>query len=215
MLEKEISADCRQYVWPDNYYMETDGMRRKEYLNEALKKEDSHENRLRQKLWEKRYTDARGRYDKADHFLRAWLDLPILVKDMKGIFGKSRVRKGVQEIRDTFLLDLLKENLENKDVWYREFVHLACFYIQVSTTDRSYTTTLFGIGKLPEDNLVKKIAADLCHKTITCPEILGFRKDQEVLAQAARDAFNLYYPWKEWIYEEAENQALSELRRGL
>ena len=109
MLEKEISANFRQYDWPDNYYMETDGLRRKEYLNEALKKEDSHKNRLRQKLWENRYTNARGKYDKADHFLRAWLDLPILVKDMKGMFGKSRVRKGVQEIRDTFLLDLLRE----------------------------------------------------------------------------------------------------------
>ncbi len=213
MLEREIKTGRQQYEWPDNYYMETDGMRRKGYLEEALEEEDSRENQLRRTLWEKRYTDARGRYDDADHFLKVWMDLPFLAKSKEGLFGKSRVRKGVEVIRETLLLDLLKENQDHREIWYREFVHFSCLYIQISKGDRSYSTTLFGIGKLPEDNLLRKIAADLCEKTITYPHALGFREDQELLARAAKDAFCLYYPGKEWVYEEAEKEAEKRTHR--
>ncbi len=207
MLEREMKTGQQQYQWPDNYYMETDGMRRKGYLDATTAEQDSRENELRHMLWEKRYTDARGRYDDADRFLKVWMDLPFLAKSKDGLFGKSRARKGVEEIRETLLLHLLKENPEYRDVWYREFIHSSCLYIQISKGDRSYSTTLFGIGKLPEDNLLRKIAADLCEKTIIYPDILGFREDQELLARAARDAFCLYYPGKEWVYEEAEKEA--------
>ena len=47
----------------------------------------------------------------------------------------------------------------------------------------------------------------LCRKTITLPEELGFREDQELLAQAAKDAFNLYFPGNEWVYLNAEVHA--------
>ena len=213
MLEREMKTGQQQYQWPDNYYMETDGMRRKGYLDAAPEASDSRENQLRHMLWEKRYTDARGRYDGTDHFLKVWMDLPFLAKSKDGLFGKSRVRKGVEEIRETLLLDLLKENRDHKEVWYREFIHFSCLYIQISKGDRSYSTTLFGIGKLPEDNLLRKIAMDLCEKTILYPDSLGFRDDQELLARAAKDAFCLYYPGKEWVYEEAEREAENRASR--
>ena len=213
MLEREMKTGQQQYEWPDNYYMETDGMRRKGYLDAAPEASDSRENQLRHMLWEKRYTDARGRYDGTDHFLNVWMALPFLAKSKDGLFGKSRVRKGVEEIRETLLLDLLKENRDHKEVWYREFIHFSCLYTQISKGDRSYSTTLFGIGKLPEDNLLRKIAMDLCEKTILYPDSLGFRDDQELLARAAKDAFCLYYPGKEWVYEEAEREAENRASR--
>ena len=211
MLEREMKTGRQQYEWPDNYYMETDGIRRKEFLDVALEGSDSRENQLRGMLWEKRYTDAQGKYDDADRFLKIWMDLPFLAKTKVGLFGKSRVRKGVEEIRERLLLDLLKESPEYEEVWYREFIQLSCLYIQISKGDRSYSTTLFGIGKLPEDNLLRKIAADLCEKTITYPHVLGFFEEQKLLARAAKDAFNLYYPGKEWVYEEAEKQAMENI----
>ena len=101
MLEREMKSGQQQYEWPDNYYMETDGMRRKGYLDAAPQESDSRENQLRHMLWEKRYCNARGRYAGADHFLKVWMDLPFLAKSKEGLFGKSRVRKGVEEIRET------------------------------------------------------------------------------------------------------------------
>ena len=169
MLERDAGQSVRQFEWPDDYYMETDGMRRKALLDQALAAEDTEENRMRLLLWNKRYTDHKGKYDGTDHFFRVWVDLPFIVRECNSFLGKRKAGKRRAEVLETRGLNIPEENPEYRDLWYREFVNFCSTYIQISRNDRSYSTTLFGIGAIPEDNLLKKIAADLCKRAIEYP----------------------------------------------
>ncbi len=207
MLERDAGQSIRQLEWPDDYYMETDGMRRKALLDQALAVEDTEENHLRLRLWNKRYTDGRGKYDGTDHFFKVWVDLPFIVKECNSFLGKRKAGKRKAEILEVLGLDILGEKPEYRDVCYREFVNFCSTYIQISRNDRSYSTTLFGIGAIPEDTLLKKIASDLCKRTIEYPGLLGIGENTELLALAAKSAFEGYYPGREEIYEQAEKEA--------
>jgi len=207
MLERDVGQSVRQFEWPDDYYMETDGMRRKALLDQALAAEDTEENRMRLLLWNKRYTDHKGKYDGTDHFFRVWVDLPFIVKECNSFLGKKKAGKRKAEVLETLGLNIPEEKPEYRDVWYREFVNFCSTYIQISRNDRSYSTTLFGIGAIPEDSLLKKIAADLCKRTIEYPCLLGIGDKTELLAAAAKSAFAGYYPGREEIYEEAGKEA--------
>ncbi len=169
--------------------------------------ESDRENRLRLLLWEKRYTDGRGRIDGTDHFLKVWVDLPFMVKEKRSLFGRKKVQENRREIREVFQLPALWENRDCQYVWYKEFIHFCSTYIEISRRDKSYSTTLFGISSLPEESLLKKIAADLCTRSIACPAVLGMGEEMDLLAQAAKTAFNLYYPGRMEIYEEAAKRA--------
>ncbi len=212
MLEREYQPINRKLEWPENYYMETDAARRRACLEEGMKdpaqaEEGSRVNLLRLLLWEKRYTDGQGKIDGTDHFLKVWVDLPFMVKEKKSFFGRKKTQENKRVIREVFQLPALMENTDCQYVWYKEFIHFCCSYIELSRRDKSYSTTLFGVSSLSEESLLKKIASDLCTKTIAYPAALGMEEEMDLLAQAAKTAFNLYYPGRMEVYEEAAKRA--------
>lgn len=206
MLKKEISIQRKEYDWPENYYMNTAPERRRAFLDEAMQADPSPENELRLLLWQKRYCDAKGKMDGTDHFLKMWVNLPYAAKQKDAIFGKRYTKSYLKEMEDTFQLQKLADNPALKDVWFREFIHFVCLYIEISQKDPTYSTTLFGIGKLSDESLASKLAQDLCEKTIHLPEVLQFRERQELLAQAAKEAYLLYFPEKKELYEAFETK---------
>ena len=209
MLERDLHRAERSYVWPDNYYMETDASKRRACLEEALQSDPSPENQLRLQLWKARYENKKGKVDGTDAFIKGWLDMVYAVDHQTGFFGARTCKKMIPEIIRSLQLDSLAEHPDMQDIWYREYLHFCCFYIQISATDKAYSTTIFGIAKLSDDSLIRKLAQDLCSKTITYPRQLGIYDKQLLLRQAARDAYGLYYPDHVDLYEECMKEAES------
>ena len=54
MLESRGIRKNQVFAWPDDYYWETDAKKREEMLKGRLIEEDSEENRIRSRLFEKR-----------------------------------------------------------------------------------------------------------------------------------------------------------------
>ncbi len=196
MLDREIQTINKQYTWPENFYMETDPFKRKEYLDDALAEDPSTENQLRLLLWQKRYTDKKGNITGSDHFLKMWTDLPFVVKQTKSLFSRKLVKNFRRDWEDIFQWETLKNNPQYRHIWQKEFINFCCFYIQISKTDKTYSTTLFGIGKLSDDTLAKKMANDLYEKTILLPEKMDLLPEENLLAEAAKSSFELYFPTK-------------------
>lgn len=202
MLKKEMTIQKKQYEWPENYYLETDPSRRKKMLEEALHTENSPENELRSLLWQKRYADAKGKVDGFDHFLKIWTELPFITAQAKGLFGKKKACKFIEEMQNVLQLDLLAGQPQHQKIWLDEFMNFCCLYIEISRKDKSYSTTLFGVGKLSDDNLAHKMAEDLYQRTVVYPKELGIFEKQTLLMEAAKKAYRLYFPDKENFLEK-------------
>ncbi len=202
MLEREIQTINKQYDWPENFYMETDPFKRKDFLDEALAADPSKENQFRQLLWQKRYADSKGNVTGSDHFLKLWTDLPFVEKQKKSLFSKRLLNNFLKEWNDIFQWETLKENPDYRDIWLKEFINFCCFYIQISKTDKTYSTTLFGIGKLSDDTLARKMANDLYQKTVILPGNMNLLPEENLLEEAAKSSFELYFPTKAALCEE-------------
>ena len=174
--------------------------------------DESAENIWRLRLWNSRYADAKGKIDGVDHFMRGWMNLPFIASQKKGLFGARKYKKELEEFMQTFLLDDLAENEAFSDVFYREYLNFVCFYIQISNNDKSYSSLVLGIGKMPESSLLKKLAQDLCQKTIFYPKEMGIYEKQSLLAKAARDAFALYYPDAVDLYDQISKTTISSFK---
>lgn len=194
-----------QYIWPENYYRETDGAKRKEILkgrmSEMTSAEEETENQLRQKLWEARYLNRRGKQDGTDNYLKLWTMLPMAAEQKGSFFGKKAVRIFVEQVRKTFQMDLQMENPEYKNLWYDEYMNFFDFYITICKTDKSYTNVLFHLAKISGDQLIVKIAEDLREKTMDLPERLGLSQEFALFSMAAEDSFLRHFPEEKQVYE--------------
>lgn len=221
MLKQNPLQAAQQYQWPENYYRETDALQRRKILLDRIEEEkkererramveegkavtntNSEENRLRLLLWENRYLNEAGKQDGVDYYLKTWNELKFAAEKADSFFGKKSLQKVKKRTREVFQFDVLKESSDYWKVWYDEYVQFCCFYIQICQTDKSYTSVLFNLAKISEENLTIKIAQDLYEKTIVIPEKLGMEEDFELLAKAARDSFVFYYPKDQQLYEE-------------
>lgn len=202
MLERDFNRIEKQYEWPENYYLETDPGRRKNMLDEAIQQDPTPENELRSLLWQKRYADAKGKVDGFDHFLKIWTELPFITAQAKGLFGKKKGKKFIEEMENVLQLNLLEQQKEHQKIWLDEFMNFCCLYIEISRKDKSYSTTLFGVGKLSDENLAHKMAEDLYERTVVYPTQLGIFEKQKLLMEAAKKAYLLYFPDRESFLEK-------------
>lgn len=202
--------------WPENYYRETDAANRKEILMARIEEgringeKVSRENQLRLLLWEKRYLNGKGKQDGIDYYLKMWNELKFALEQKSGLFGKKTLQKTVKSVKDVFQLDRLKKETDCRKVWYDEYVNFCSFYIGICQTDKSYTSVLFHLATISEENLTIKIARDLYEKTVVIPKKLGMAEDFSMLAKAARDSFLFYYPNEEELYDRLEKAFLTD-----
>ena len=179
------------FAWPEDYYLETDAKKREALLKAQLEKDNSEANQIRFLLWKKRYTIPGKGITGADYYMRMLLNLEIICERKKSFFGKKRFQKGIEEIRDVFCLDQLKEKPELADLWEKEFVNLWRLYITCCKEDSNYGGIILGVGRMSDNRLAGKIENDIEMKTGTIPEELGLSEELTQFRQAAWEAYHL------------------------
>ena len=193
MLESNGIRRRRTLTWPDDYYGETDPEKRHELLKEQLSINDSEENRIRHKLFEKRYITPEKGITGTDYYMKVLMSMEKTAQLKKSFLGKKAYWKGLQEIRDIFCLDLLKEKPAWAGLWEEEFFHLWCLYIETCRDDNNYAGLLLGTGRMSKDRLIDKLKADIHHKSTELPESLGLSEELLSFRTAASEAFYSYY----------------------
>ncbi len=143
----------------DEYYRESDPAKRRVVL-ETLTPEECGEEMVGQikKLYELRYSqDNKGSY--ADRFLGAWMELIMLANSADGFFSRRTRQKSFQKAMQKLCLE--EGAGFSRDVLYREMCHLAATYIMTCQQDGTYQSILFGLGRISDERLKRKITADL------------------------------------------------------
>lgn len=194
MLELNRMARNRDLDWPDNYYLETDAKKRGELIKNQLEGDESEENRIRYRLWEKRYTIPKKGITGVDYFMKMALTMEKIAELKDSFLGKKAYRKGLLEIRDTFCLDLLKEKPAYAGLWKEEFINLWSLYIEICKDDKNYTSILLGTGRMSKERVIEKLKGDLYRKTVLLPEALDLEEELAPYRQAGSEAFYYYFP---------------------
>ena len=193
MLESRGIRKNQVLAWPDDYYWETDAKKREEMLKGRLIVEDSEENRIRSRLFEKRYVTPGKGIQGTDYFMKIIMTMEKIAESKDSFFGKKSFQKGIREIRDTFCLDLLQDKPEYSELWKEEFVNLWSLYIEVCRDDNNYAGLLLGTGRMSKGRLIEKLEADIYHKSTELPEQLGLAREMAPFREAASEAFYRYY----------------------
>lgn len=93
MIDRDKWMTSVQYTWPENYYRETDSVKRQEMLKDRMAEttsaEEKVEDQLRRKLWEARYLDRKGKQDGTDNYLKLWTMLPMAAGQKGSFFGRK------------------------------------------------------------------------------------------------------------------------------
>ena len=111
MIDRTKWMTREEYVWPENYYRETDGDRRRDILKEQIQKDDPDKestsvsefasdstsvavtgqaNQIRLKLWEARYLDEKGRRTGTDNYLKLWNMIAVAAEHRKSLLERKR-----------------------------------------------------------------------------------------------------------------------------
>lgn len=193
MVKSSLFNKDMALAWPDNYYSETKPAVREKLIKAQLEKDNSKENQLRYRLWEKRYTLPKKGMTGADYYMRVVMGMEFLCEQKSSLFGKRTVKKGIQEIRDTFCLDLLKDEPDYSALWKNEFLNFWSLYVEVCKNDKNYSGVILGMGKLSDNRLKSKLKNDIQRKTSEFPEELGLAEDLTLYRQAAWEVFSYYF----------------------
>ena len=194
MQDISMRTENKVFSWPDNYYFEIKPANREKALKARIETEDSEENRIRYQLWEKRYTLPGKGVTGADYYMKVVMGMGPLCESRNSFFGKKAYRKGMQEIRNTFCLDLLKEKPQYADLWRKEFQNFWVLYMKSCIEDRNYSGIVMGMGQMSEDRLSSKLYNDIQQKTEVFPEKLGLAEELAQFRQAAWEIYYRYYP---------------------
>ena len=188
-------------MWPDDYYRELGGIKRKELLDHHLSEmktasaKSGHgeegiaeDDRLRAQIWQARYASGRDQSGEIDYFMKAWTDLSLTAKNA-GTREEKR-RRAVLEAARTLLLDRMsgtKSDPDDRDkrLIMAEYEHLFHMLIYLYRSDYGFTHHVLGIGKLSPDALEDKIRERIGKVTITLPGYVGLEELFAPLAAAA------------------------------
>lgn len=202
MLERKQPVVQPIYTdWVEGYNMSATAEEKKQYLDIGLSKEESPENLLRKKLYERRYLDKKGKVTGADYFIAMWMELAFVKQKRNGFFGKRAMEKTAAKVRDELMMgEGTTESL--KQVLYQEYVNLISLYISLCQNDKTYKSVILGMGTIKEKTLQNKIAADIYETAIAIPRAAGMEKEYELFIRAARDSFLLAYPTEISVWNE-------------
>ena len=106
------------------------------------------------------------------------------------MFGKKRIKKAIEDIREDFHMDLAAGYGEmGQRVLYDEFYNTARLYISLCEEDKTYNSILLGLGRMKPAKLVAKIAADLYHVSCEIPREIGMEDELKLFREALTEAF--------------------------
>ena len=176
-------------LWVEQYRCEIEKEDRKEILDKAIAEEGlTEENALRKQYFEWRY--EKNKKTEVDRFIRGWMSLAYLDNEIKSMFGKKRIKKAIEDIREDFHMDLAAGYGEmGQRVLYDEFYNTARLYISLCEEDKTYNSILLGLGRMKPAKLVAKIAADLYHVSCEIPKEIGMEEELKLFREALTEAF--------------------------
>ena len=181
-------------AWVKEYTEELDSNKRKEILAAAIEEEGlTPENELRKAILETRYTETKGQ--KIDTFIRGWMELQFLSTSRRMLFGGRGMKKEKNRVREDLQLALAEEHGETgRQVLYEEFCHTARLFNHLCREDRGYTSVLFGLGRMKDSSVTKKIANSFYTVAYDVPARIGMEEELKDFSRALADVFSALYP---------------------
>ncbi|MCR5654827.1 MAG: hypothetical protein K6G07_04235 [Lachnospiraceae bacterium] len=175
--------------WPRFFYETEDAKTREAYLLAYIEKHpDAEEESLRRTLFYERYTTT-GTKKPIDHYMEAFLMLKMT--DAKPNFlTRKAVKRDVDEYYHTLGIlnadPAIPLSLRNA-----EWTHFTKCYLKTCHTG-AYSATIFGMLPMKDENLQKKIVADIEHVGLLLPEAFDIvslcKPFYDIMSTVYRDA---------------------------
>lgn len=180
--------------WEEKYYNELDADERKAMLDKRIEEEGmTEELEFMMKLLEFRFVPVGKEQSGIDHMLKGMAEIRFL-KPNKNLNSKTFLKERAQVIADLGI-ELANEKGElSKQLWYKEMKNVGRSYIQLCVDDRGYSSYLWGLGKMGNDVLRGKLAADICNLGYIIPQKCGMTEDLGDYANALRDSYYEMFP---------------------
>ncbi len=185
-----------------DYYREIHPVKRANILARMIEEEgSSEENRIRQELYDVRYSKKSGSNANvpADGLLGLWMALEYNRDVGKGLFGGGKkravkdIRKKLSEIR---IMDYIGKGGLYEELARKELAHMVRSYMMLCKTDKSYSSGIFGLVHMGEESVENKIRADIRTIALEVPAVLGLEEDLEPVTRAAREAYEEFFPYE-------------------
>ncbi len=202
--ELEKMRRARTDNLPELYFETTNKEERAEILSRIKETEgDSDFVKICEELYDSRYISKEKNVTNIDYGIRGWVNIKFLPEVARGWFTKKKLDTRVREILDDMGYSVCeKYGALGREIWFKELCNVVRLYIELCHTDKSYSTIIFGIGKMKKERLTSKICADLVTITYSIPREIGMLDKFEQLAEAAKTAFVEKYPKEAMLYEQ-------------
>ena len=174
------------------YYEETNPAKRRKLLLRALEDgEDREGNQLRREIWERRYSsslDLERRRERADGFLRLWIDLKTLAENPPGRFWVRREQKNLQaKLNKLGFYEFYERSDLARELLYQECLNVARVYVHLCFSDRNYSSAVLGMMQMKKGRVQNKIVNDLNGICRDLPGIIQIPEPLNLLLRAAKD----------------------------
>lgn len=169
--------------------------------------QDSYKNKIKAVRYQ--YLDSKKKR-KGDMFVAQWLNLKIVV-------GQSRSARNIKKIENELnnfytqseLQTMLSENSKiAKKVIFEEIKDAATIYQQACSEDSHYTTRLFGLMKMKEDEIANKAGDEVYNQVIRSLMLMSdsFWRNQMIVAihLAYQEVFGKHAIKADLFFEEPD-----------
>ncbi|MBQ1490896.1 MAG: hypothetical protein IIZ39_02955 [Blautia sp.] len=188
-------------LWTE-YYKEANPVKRRHMLEKAIQDEgETEENKIRKEIYAVRYAKS-SQVDKkipADSFLALWMMMEYNKNVGGGLFGMD-IKRAQKEIRkhlkDAHIQEFLDKGGEYERLMKEELCHMVRVYMNLSLTDHSYGSTLFGLMKMGSDNLNDKLREDVRAIARDLPARVDMKEELSPVTEAIARVYEEFYPFE-------------------
>lgn len=171
------------------YYRESDPLKRLKYLEKSIAEgEEPEANAVRREIWDNRYCEkVQGEKDRADGFMRLWMELEFCKGASKKLFGFGTSTKTIKKYLQKYKFEEMQEKSPlHKEMLYQECRHLVNLYVDLCEKDKAYNTFLCGLLTIKEEEAREKIIHDV-QNIAELPKALSMEKELELISKACME----------------------------
>lgn len=192
----------------EDYFNKTEIEKRKSVMKKWME-EDKESAYLCKKVYDYRY-QPHGKGDVKDYFLRGWVLLCGLKNGMK-VKPNRHTNKMMSEIKDCFALKEYEAAPEDlREIFFKEYVNMTEFYIELSFQDRSYSSGFLGLMKMDHTRVLEKLAKEIYAISYTVPRRMNcfeeFKPVREAMEQGVRNKFEDHFSIFEKVVQGNETK---------
>lgn len=184
------------------FYQNPEPKERLEILESLIEKEgESEKTKIMRAFYDHRYVSREKNVPMIDYAIRGWVNISFIAEMTRSRFSRKKIPARVQEV----LNDLGKGVADQYgdlgyEIWMKEIRNVCRVYIHLCKTDKGYGSVIFGIGRMKEEKLIRKICFDMVNITHTIPMEAGIT-ELDFLAQASREVFLEEFPKSGDLYD--------------